>query len=443
MKKILKWLSIFCLSLLICVSGTNTIYAAPVSLNGPSSVRAGDSITLTLVVSHNGTVGIEGRLEYDKNLLELTKGPTAKQTGWKAEISDTLKFTAYDDEYAHPLSGNANVVTFIFKVKSSVPEGTNLKISVKEIIAATSSNTTELGAATYSVTVARPLSANANLENLSVTGSTLSPAFKPGTTSYNVGEVEYNVSKLDIVYKTEDENATVKITGNSLTVGNNTVTLTVTAENGIQKKYKISVTRKQDPNYVANSNANLKSLKVDKGILSPLFSQDITDYVVYLPYEMIGSSFTASGTESSSKAQGVTAGTIDSLIEGKNQTVVVCKAEDGTEKTYAITVVVMPKYEGVVPNIGGNAGGTDVPVIPDNPGNTEGPDDTEKPGDTENDTEPSVTPSEDDTDKKDEKPNVPTEDKPDNGGLVTILVILVVVVLVGALVYVLFFSKKR
>ncbi|MGN1154926.1 MAG: cadherin-like beta sandwich domain-containing protein [Agathobacter sp.] len=443
MKKIVKYLAMVCLALGMLIGMNNAVLAANASLTASSStVRAGDTITLSFKVPHQGSHGVTGTLEYDSNQVTLSGEPTTSLSGWMVERNGN-ELAIYDNNLENPLKGTETVITLKFKVNSNVAEGTKLNIAIKNIVSSDGSADTNIGTATYSVTIARPLSTNANLGSLSVTGLTLSPDFKAGTTTYNLGEVEYSVKALDIKCSTEDSNATYTIKNNSLMVGENTVSIVVTAENGTQKTYKLKVTRKQDPNYVAGSNANLKALKVSQGTLSPVFSANVTDYIVYLPYECVGTSFTASGTEADSKAQGVISGTIDKLVEGKNQTVVVCKAEDGTEKTYAVVVYVMPKYEGNVPNIGGATGGNDNPGTVDpgtNPGETEEPGtSTEDP--SENPTEtPTEEPGTSETPSESE--DSPTDNKSDNGVLVSILVILVVIVLVGALIYVLFFFKK-
>lgn len=436
MKKVIKYLLLFFVSLACLVSNVTNTYAATVNLTGPSTVRGGDTITLNLRVNDDGKYGLEGVLEYDSSQVTLS-GIETGLTGWAVE-SNGNNIIAYDDSLSNGLSGTSTVVVLKFKVANGIATGTKIDIAVNDIVTTDGTSENSFGKAIYSVTVAKPLSSNANLATLSVSGATLSPAFSAGTTSYDLGEVDYSVSKLSLSYTTEDATATVSVKGNSLSVGKNTISITVTAEDGTAKVYKLTVTRKQDPNYVASSNANLKSMSVNLGMISPTFSTDVTNYVVYLPYECAGSSFTATGAAADSKASGVADGTIDKLVEGNNQTVVVCKAEDGTEKAYAITVVVMPEYTGEVPSIGG----TDTPVNPptDVPEDTStednsgvGSKDTEASSGTEND---SQNTSEDDT-------TTGGDDDGNGNALVTILVILVVVVLIGALVYVLFFTNKR
>lgn len=441
MKKILKYFLLASLSLVLFLGNATNIYGASASLTGPSTVRAGDTITLKLMISDDGKYGLEGELSYDSSQVTLTSSECSLK-GWKVENNGNT-IIVYDDAYATALKGSKNVLTLKFKVKSGLAEGTKINISVNNIVTTDGTNENNLGKASYSVSIAKPLSTNANLASLSVSEGTLSPAFSASTTSYDIGMVDYSVSKLTINCSVEDKSAKVAIKGNNLGVGKNTVSVIVTAENGSTKTYSITVTRKQDPNYQASNNANLSSISVSHGMISPTFAADVTDYVVYLPYECSGAQFVVTGRAADAKAQGIIDGTIDKLAEGKNQTVVVCKAEDGTEKSYAITVVVMPKYEGEVPNIGGASGGTDEPS--DEPG--ENPEDkpTEDPSET-----PSETPSteeQEDTEASNKQDKDDKEDKGDNGkgmsGIITVLVVLVVIGLVGALVYVLFFSNKK
>ena len=389
-------------------------YAASASLTGPSTVRAGDTITLNLNISDSGKYGLEGSLSYDSSVVSFS-GMSCNVSGWKVENNGS-SIIVYDDALSNPLGGSATVLTLKFKVNNNVAAGTTVKISVNGIVTTDGSAESNLGTASYSVAIAEPLSGNANLSSLSVSEGTLSPSFSAGTTSYNIGDVDYSVSKLNISYKTEDSKAKVSINGNNLVVGSNTVSVVVKAENGNTKTYKITVNRKQDPNYVASSNADLKELTVSNGMISPGFASDKTDYIVYVPYEYVGKAFSATGNAADGKASGVIDGKIEALVEGVNETTVVCKAEDGTEKTYKITVVVMPEYNGAVPNIEG------VEVVE--------PEDTEM-EDTE--LEPSTEENLGDLDAD------KGEDSNPAGGIAVVVIIL----LVCALVYVLFFLNKR
>ena len=327
------------------------VYAASVTLTGPTTVRAGDTITISIKIAEAGRNAIEGTLSYDSNQVTLS-GIAAARTGWKAENNGNTMM-AYDDNMTNATTANAVVATVTFKVKSTVQPGTTLKISLTNTsVSASGGASYDIGTVTYSVTIAQPLSSVNTLSSLVVTGQTLSPAFSSNTTTYNLGEVDYSVSKLNITATPTDSKAKVTISGNNLAVGKNTVTITVKAENGSTKNYQITVTRKQDPNYKASSNANISQITISQGQLSPSFSADITDYVVYVPYEMVGKSVDLSGKAQDAKAVGVKSAKLESLVEGANVATLICTAEDGSTKEYKITVYVMPKYEGELPEIG-------------------------------------------------------------------------------------------
>lgn len=410
MKKIVKYLLVLSLSFVFLLGSKMDFYAAGASLTGPSTVRAGDTITLNLNISDSGKYGLEGTLNYNSSQVTLSS-MSCNVSGWKVENNGN-SIIVYDDNLTNPLGGSTAVLTLKFKVNSGVAAGTAVNISVSGIVTTDGSAESSIGTASYSTTIAEPLSSNANLSSLSVTEGTLSPGFSAGTTSYNIGEVDYSVSKLNISYKTEDSKATASVSGNNLAVGANTVSVVVKAENGTTKTYKIQVTRKQDPNYVPSSNASLGGITISSGVISPIFSSEVADYIVYLPYEYVGQDFSVAGTAADAKALGVTGGTISPLVEGVNTTSVICKAEDGTEKTYKITVVVMPQYNGAVPNIEG----VDVVLETD-------VEDTELEPSTEDD--------------------ITIGSKDNDGGIGGVIAIVVIIILIAALIYVLFFLNKR
>ena len=351
MKKIVSFLLLIILSVSVFFAGGTTIYAAGAALTGPGSVRAGDTIKLYLNISDAGKFGVEGAIGYDGNQVTY-QGASSNVSGWKYENNGN-GFVLYDDQLTSPLGGSANVMELTFRVNDGVAAGTAINIWVSNILTTDGTSENNLGTASYSVVVAPPLSGNANLASLTINEVALSPSFSASTTTYNLGEVAYSVSKLTISATPEDAKASVSIKGANLSVGDNTIKITVTAENGATKTYKINVKRQQDPNYVPSADATLTGIEISSGTLSPIFSKDIENYIVYLPYESIGSEFTVTGTATDSKAQGVESGKIDSLVEGVNTVALICTAEDGSTKTYTISIVVMPAFAGAIPHIEG------------------------------------------------------------------------------------------
>lgn len=351
MKKIGKIVTGILAIVLVFLCNNTIVYGASANMSGPQTVRSGDTISITLNVSDPGKYGVQGVLGYDANQLNLMSITTGL-AGWKVE-TNAGNVIVYDDAMSTALGESNVVATFTFRVKATVATDEEISIVYSGVTTTDGNNENALGTVTYNVKVAAPLSGNANLSALTVGGHNLTPAFNTDTTTYNIGEVDYSVSNLTVNATKSDAGATVTVTGTALKVGNNTVTVTVKAANGTTKVYRINVTRKQDPNYKAANNANLSKLDVNSGILSPKFSADVTEYVVYLPYENIGKGFKLTGAAQDAKAQGVSGGSLEALAEGNNKVSLVCKAEDGTEKTYNVTVVIMPKYEGKVPNVEG------------------------------------------------------------------------------------------
>ena len=360
MKRLIKNTIGFIAAIFIVAISAINVQAASATLTGPGTVRAGDTIQLKLQIPDAKRYGLEGTLSYDSNQVSLSS-VTTPMKGWVVEQNGN-SLVAYDNEFTSPTSANSTVLVLNFKVKSNVAAGTVMKISITGLTSTDGNNENNYGTVTYSVTIAKPLSNVNTLSALVVDGQTLSPAFNSNTTSYNLGEVEYSVSTLKVTATATDSKAKVTVSGNNLVVGKNTITITVKAENGSTKTYQIVVTRKQDPNYKASNNANMSQITLSAGQLSPAFSSNLTEYVVYMPYEMIGKSIDLSGKAHDSKAIGVKGVKLEKLAEGANVATLVCTAEDGSTKEYKVTVYVMPKYDGNIPVIGGDD--VETPTVP-------------------------------------------------------------------------------
>ena len=317
------------------------------SFSGSGSVRAGDSVTVTFTVSGSNIQGITAVLHYDSSALTLTGTRQLVGSSWSVDMSGG-NLLAYDQSLSNPITGSAAVLAVTFQVKSGVAAGTRVSATITDIVATDGNSDQSLNDASWAASVAAPPSGNANLAGLSCGDYALSPAFSAGTTEYSV-TVPYDVSRLPLDYRAADGGADVSVSGNQLSVGVNTVVLTVTAANGASRRYTISVTRQPDPNGTLSSDASLSELTPSTGQLSPAFSPEITEYAVYVPYET--SKISLSATAKDSKALGVTQPDA-SLKEGDNLLTVTCTAEDGATRDYTVHVVRMPAFAGTLPQIG-------------------------------------------------------------------------------------------
>ena len=104
---------------------------------------------------------------------------------------------------------------------------------------------------TFNLTVTKlPPSGNANLAALTATGISLTPEFSSATENYSAG-VGHDTNSTTITATPADNTATVTINGTpgssstvDLSAGSNTVTIEVTAQDGItQKTYTLNITR--------------------------------------------------------------------------------------------------------------------------------------------------------------------------------------------------------
>ncbi|MGG1552449.1 S-layer homology domain-containing protein [Paenibacillus ferrarius] len=97
---------------------------------------------------------------------------------------------------------------------------------------------------------------NADLSSLALSSGTLSPAFAADIGSYS-SSVPYAISSVTVKPSADDSHATITVNGKpaasgqtgsaiNLNVGNNVISIVVTAENGETKTYTVTVTRASD-----------------------------------------------------------------------------------------------------------------------------------------------------------------------------------------------------
>ena len=83
------------------------------------------------------------------------------------------------------------------------------------------------------------------LRSLSVSGCTLSPNFRSSVTSYSA-EVNYGVTSVNVSAVKNHSKASVNISGGKeLSVGNNTIKIVVTAQDGTRRTYTVNVVRRE------------------------------------------------------------------------------------------------------------------------------------------------------------------------------------------------------
>lgn len=344
MKKIGLGLAALLLAICVMVPFTASAASASASLSGPGTVRAGDTITLTFKLNGSNLSGASGTLSYDGGQLQLTGTKQKIAAPWAVEFNGN-NMVAYDNNLSAPIDGGKDLFTVSFKVKD-VAAGTKITVSYQDVKASDGSADAGIGTVRYSATVGAPLSGNNALASLTVSNATISPVFHANTTSYTA-EVPFSVSKLEVKATAADGKAKVSVNSPTLKPdGTTNVTVTVTAENGAKKTYTIRVHREKDPNYVASGNNTLAGITVDGFLLSPGFRADVTEYVVWLPYET--ASVKISGKAADGRASVAVIGG-DNLAAGQDNPVqVICTAENGDKKEYTVVVKRAAAHDGRV-----------------------------------------------------------------------------------------------
>ena len=89
------------------------------------------------------------------------------------------------------------------------------------------------------------LSTDNTLRSLSLSGCKLSPYFRASVTSYST-EVNYGVTSVNVSAVKNHSKASVSISGGrELSVGNNTIKIVVTAQDGTRRTYTVNVVRRE------------------------------------------------------------------------------------------------------------------------------------------------------------------------------------------------------
>lgn len=323
--------------------------AAAISFSGRTSLHSGDSVTVTCAISGSGILAVQGQLSYDQDALDLISAESLLGSSWQMDQNGST-ILLRDNSLQDPINGTVPVFSVTFRVRQDATPGSSVQAAIRDVMVSDGDDDTALGGDSWSADILRPYSSNNKLAHLGCGDGELSPAFDPGVTDYRI-KVPFSVESLSLSTEPDHSRSKVSVSGNdSLTVGDNTITITVTAENGSTRRYFIYAERGQDPNYVPNDDARLAGLTPSHGRLSPEFSPKIREYVVYVPYET--TSIRMDATPRDSLAHDVTGLRKTKLDVGDNLLKVKCIAEDEeTFKVYQVHVWRMPLFAGTLPEI--------------------------------------------------------------------------------------------
>lgn len=167
---------------------------------------------------------------------------------------------------------------------------------------------------------------NANLKSLVVENFNITPNFSSDVTEYTL-EVTSEVTELKISAEPEDSNATVTVEGEKeLKEGENTVVISVNAEDGTTKSYEIKVTKKEETVF------GLTSLKIKDANIE--FKPDIYNYSINIQSDVDILEIQATASEEDATVEIIGN---EGLKEGENIITIMVSSKDGEKNaTYQI-----------------------------------------------------------------------------------------------------------
>lgn len=276
MKKIISKILCLCICFAVvfsCLCFSASAATGSIALNkNAKSYVVGDQVVVTVRYNAGEVMyAVQGSLTFNSSVLKYVSGTGTSVSGNTVTmIADTS-----DSQYAFTITfqaiaeGTCGISASVYGANTAQLPTVNQGVSIT-VSAPTTSSTPS--STTSSTTPSNPSSSNpsssdsstssenernddsnSKLRSLTVSGGKFSPAFSPDTTEYKV-TVANDVTTCKVEAKTASSSADVRGTGDvNLEVGDNNVTLTVTAKDGSKTEYKLNIYR-QTPEETAADN---------------------------------------------------------------------------------------------------------------------------------------------------------------------------------------------
>lgn len=230
---------------------------ASISFSDPS-VTAGSDVNVTMKVSSSDATlaRADVTIGYDASLLEFVSGTDASGGAGTVRINGA--------------SNGSGTGTLEYNLKFHTLSNGTAAISVQNYdIYDTDESVAELvhqGSSTVSIAAQSTASSNAQLSSLVVSPGTLTPAFSSDINSYSV-IVGADVDTLAVNAIAADAGASVQVSGNEqLNMGDNTVTITVTAADGSSASYTLNVSKQEGGPNTGTTDTAEESATTNEGV---------------------------------------------------------------------------------------------------------------------------------------------------------------------------------
>ncbi|MDH5546044.1 MAG: cadherin-like beta sandwich domain-containing protein [Gammaproteobacteria bacterium] len=338
-------------------NATVTVNGITVTSGSASTAIAlgiGDNVIPVAVTAQNGSnkvytveISRQGSLDADLASMSFSTGALTPVFDPATTAYTQLVSNATTSTDITPTVNDANA--FVSINGAPVTSGTastqtlNIGTTAFSVVATAQQGNTK----TYTVNITRK-STNADLRNLVLSVGGMDQAFDANTTAYT-RTVGFATTSLTVTPTVDDTNATLTV--NSIGVssgtasgaiglglGDNVITVVVTAQDGNTKTYSITVTR-------ASNVATLSGLSTSSGAISPVFSSVTLAYTQTVANGITTTTVTPTATDSNATIEvngvpvssGSASGAIGLNI-GENVITIAVRAQDNTLKSYSLVV---------------------------------------------------------------------------------------------------------
>lgn len=235
MKRFCKILSLFLVSLIIVTSivciNVSAATRAVISFNKKDFSLNEELVATVTVNADENMQALQFTLNYNQDVIEFVSGDSSSGGAGLIKV-------------VHPV-GNSSKATLTFRFKAikagsasiSMSDSCYVNFDEQQIAVPPQGGSVSVKSNDTSA------SSNANLKSLRLGVGTLSPAFSPNITTYDV-LIPNSATQCLVYATTEDKNATFDVEGSStMKIGANKRVVIVTAPNGTQKSYTLNITR--------------------------------------------------------------------------------------------------------------------------------------------------------------------------------------------------------
>lgn len=207
------------------------------------TVTVGSNVSIVVDVKGSDIGGYEANISYDTTYLQFVSAKGS--SGNLSHVSNTGVVRLVD----YVSSGSTSKLSCTLTFKTKKTGTTQLKASGVSVSDGGGDQIapSHVGNSTINIIPVPEASSDATLKELTISNCALSPAFSANVKEYTTN-VDFAITAVTVSAIKNHKGASVYVSGaDALNIGENVITITVTAENGAKNTYTVKVTRGKNP----------------------------------------------------------------------------------------------------------------------------------------------------------------------------------------------------